>query len=224
VPPVANVVSLRLAHRLPERRGKTLASLRSGQADIAGVRPYRPGDELKHLHARTWARTGEPHVRQYVDEREDRVALAVLVDGARAGEHVKEAALSLAAGIAARLAFHEDGLDGLLVNDEWFGVEPRSGAKALDRVLDRLGVHELTRRDCSASSSLKERLGGVSSLVVVSAGASACARELVNMAAARGVPCRWAIVTEPGYGQARVPLDAVIVPAADIEDGKAIVL
>ncbi len=224
VPPVANVVSMRLRHRLPERRGRTVPSRQAGQADIAGVRPYRPGDELKHLHARTWARTGEPHVRQYVDEREDRIALAVLVDGPDARDHVKEATLSLAAGAAARLAFHEGGIDGLLINDEWFEVEPRAGAKALDRVLDRLGVHELSRRRCSAGVLLGERLAGVSSLVLVTTGASPCAREVIDLAAARGIPCHWAIVTEPGYGHASVPLDAVVVPAADVEDGKAIVL
>ena len=224
VPTVANVVSMRLEHRIPERRGRSVPSRRAGQADIAGVRPYRPGDELKHLHARTWARTGQPHVRQYVDEREDRIALAVLVDGPDAREHVKEAALSLAAGAAARLAFHESGLDNLSINDEWFDVMPRSGAKALDRVLDRLGVHELTRRSCSAGSSFRQRLAGISTLVLITAGSTRCAREIVDIAAARGIPCRWAIVTEPGYAKASVPVDAVVVPAADIEDGKAIIL
>jgi uncharacterized protein (DUF58 family) len=224
VPPVANVVSMRLGHRLPERRGKSVPSRHAGQADIAGVRPYRAGDELKHLHARTWARTGEPHVRQYVDEREDRIALVVLVDGPHAREHVKEATLSLAAGAAARLAFHEAGLDGLSINDEWFEVEPRTGAKALDRVLDRLGVHELSRRPCAAGAHLRRHLAGVSSLVLVTAGASSSARDVVDLAARRGIPCRWVIVNEPGYGHASVPRDAVVVPAADIEDGKAIVL
>ncbi len=224
VPQVANVVALRLVHRIPERRGQTIPSRHPGQAEIAGVRPYRAGDELRHLHARTWARTGQPHVRQYVDEREDRVAVAVLVDGAEAGEHVKEAALSLAAGVAARLAFHAGGIDGLLVNEEWFDVEPRTGTRALDRVLDRLGVHELTKRPCTPGAQLRPRLSGISSLVLVSSGATPAAREVVDLAARRGTPCRWAIVTTPGFGSAEVPRDAIVIEAADIDEGRAIAL
>jgi hypothetical protein len=109
-----------------------------------------------------------------------------------------------------------------MLNDEWFDVEPRSGSKALDRVLDRLGVHEMTKRECVAEPVLRTHLAGLSSLVLVTAGSSPNARRTLAVAAGRGVPCRWVIVTEPGYGRAAVPADAVVIRAGDVEDGKAI--
>ena len=224
VPRVANVVSVRVAHRLPEQRGTSISTLHPGDADIAGVRPYRPGDELKHLHARTWARTGTPHVRQYVDERFDSVALAVLVDGPFPSESAREATLSLAAGVAARLTLHEGGVDGLLIDDHWFSVEPRAGERALDRILDRLSVHQLSKRQCAFEAALDERLAGLSMLVLVTVGTSTASSRAFARARERGIPCRWAIVSEPGNRPAPVPVDAVVVHAADVEDGVALAL
>ncbi|MBN2195369.1 MAG: DUF58 domain-containing protein [Polyangiaceae bacterium] len=223
VPKLANVVALRMAHRLPERRGAALATLRAGESDIAGVRPYRAGDPLKHLHARTWARTGVPHVRTYVDERHDRVALVVVVDGSEASERTKEATLSLAAGIAARLALHDAGIDELLIDEAVFGVEPRAGKRALDRVLDRLAVHELTGQRCATADALTTRLSRFSALVLVSAGAAARHRSIVELARRRNVPIRWAAVADPAFSPSDTA-NATVVDVDTIEEGRVIPL
>ncbi len=223
VPRVANVVAVRAEHRLPERRGAVIASLRAGESELAGVRPYRAGDPLKHLHARTWARTGIPHVRSYVDERQDRVALLVVVDGDEATERTKEATLSLAAGVTARLALHDGGLDGLVIDEDLFEIEPRAGERALDRVLDRLGVHELTRRSRDTVAAITPLLPQLSSLVLVTAGAAPRHRTIVELAHRRGVPCRWAAVREPTAAEVEAG-DATLIEVGTIEDGGAIAL
>ncbi|GEM_PF-530670 len=223
VPRVANVVAVRAAHRLPERRGAVVASARAGESELAGVRPYRAGDPLKHLHARTWARTGVPHVRTYVDERQDRVALLVVVDGDEATERTKEATLSLAAGVAARLALHDGGLDALVIDEDAFGVEPRAGVRALDRVLDRLGVHELTRRPRDTVAAITPLLPQLSSLVLVTAGAAPRHQAIVEVARRRGVPCRWGAVREP-TAAAAAPDGAIPIDVVTIEDGRTIAL
>jgi uncharacterized protein (DUF58 family) len=220
VPKVANVTSVTLSQRLPPERGQVLSSVQPGESDIAGVRPYRAGDELKHIHARTWARTGIPHVRQYSAERSDRITLVVLVDGRGASELTKEATLSLAAGVAARLALHEGGLDRLQLNDESFVVRPRSGPRALDAVLDRLAVHALTTRECSAVAALRDGLPATSSMVLVSAGAPQCARQLAVSAHLGGAPCRWAAVTE----SEQAVEGATVVSREAVEAGREIAL
>ena len=220
VPRVANVISVGLSHRLAAEHGRVLSSVEAGESDIAGVRPYRAGDALKHVHARTWARTGIPHVRQYSAERSDRVTLVALVDSTGESELTKEAALSLAAGVAARLTLHEGGLDRLQINDESFAVRPRSGPRALDTVLDRLAVHTLTTRECSALGALRDGLASTSSLVVVSAGVPQCAPQLVTAARAGGVPCLWVAVAE-SHPAAQ---GATVVSRQAVEDGKEIAL
>ncbi len=220
VPKIANVTSVQLSQRLPPERGQVLSSVQPGESDVAGVRPYRAGDELKHIHARTWARTGVPHVRQYSAERSDRVTLVVLVDGTGASELTKEAALSLAAGVAARLALHDGGLDRVQLNDEGSVVRPRSGARALDAVLDRLAVHSLTTRECSALGALRDGLAATSAMVLVSAGAPQCAHQLVAAARVSGTPCRWAAVTE----SEEAVEGATLISRQAIEEGKEIAL
>ncbi len=46
--------------------------------EYAGTRPYRPGDELRHLHWPTVARTGELHVREYTPSSADTVVALLL--------------------------------------------------------------------------------------------------------------------------------------------------
>ena len=53
------------------------ATRRKGHGqEVADVRPYVAGDDLRHLDRGTTARTGSLHVPQFVDER-DRVTLLV---------------------------------------------------------------------------------------------------------------------------------------------------
>jgi hypothetical protein len=45
--------------------------------DLRGVRPYRKGDRIRDLSARTWARTGKPAVREYQEEYFTRVGVVL---------------------------------------------------------------------------------------------------------------------------------------------------
>jgi uncharacterized protein (DUF58 family) len=196
VPRIAELAPIELAHRLPRNPAGMIVARALGESEIAGVRPYRAGDPLRHLHARTWARTGTPHVRQYVTERSDRVALLVWVDGVHASERAREAALEVAAGAAASLALRGAGLDLLVVDDRPLRVEPRQGPSALDLVLDRLAVHRLTEEEALPEAVLDEQEGGLSSVVLVTADEEPRRHALVSSLIRRGLPVRWVSVQE----------------------------
>jgi len=198
IPRIADVASLDLAHRLPQRPKGAVVAQTAGESEIAGVRPYRPGDPLRHLHARTWARTGTPHVRQYVAERADRVALVVWLDGTDSSERAREAALEVAAGAAAFLALRGAGLDLLVVDDRALRVSPRAGRSALDLVLDRLAVHRFTEGDALPEAVLAGELGGLSSLVLVTADEGPRRHALVAKMAEAGLPVRWLVIEDEG--------------------------
>lgn len=219
VPRVARVEQLTVGAARADGHGAIASSVQPGETDISGVRPYRVGDELKHLHARTWARTGVPHVRQYVAERQDAVILAVLCGAPEIGERVKEATLSLGAGVAAHLAFSRGGLDALVCEDKSSPIVPRAGAAALDRVLDQLAVVELSTRRPSLAT-LDQALARASCVVVVAAEDTRELRTLLERAQLRGVRCTAAIVVE----HPPPPSDSWLryVHAAVIEQGKGI--
>ena len=76
-------------------------------SDLAfhALREYVRGDDLRHVHWRSSARTGELHVRQYHDTRRSHVV--VLVDERRtayAGRAEFELAMSIAASVVVRFA------------------------------------------------------------------------------------------------------------------------
>ncbi len=69
------------------------------------VRPYQPGDEVRSIDWNVTARTGEPHVKRYVEERELTVLLLVDTSGSLSTGSRGRAKRRLAAELAAVLAF-----------------------------------------------------------------------------------------------------------------------
>ncbi len=91
---------------LPARRARTDDRPDRFSADFYGVREYRRGDPLRHVHWRSTARTGQLMVREF--EREPGSLLSVLVvngKGRDAGPW-GDTALDNAARIAASLLFY----------------------------------------------------------------------------------------------------------------------
>jgi uncharacterized protein (DUF58 family) len=80
--------------------GVALASAIGDSEEFVGLRDYRPGDPLQRIHWKSYARAGEPVVRETQAEYYERHAL-VLDTFAGAG---REAALEEAVSIAASLA------------------------------------------------------------------------------------------------------------------------
>ncbi len=69
------------------------------------VRPYQVGDEIRTIDWNVTARTGEPHVKRYVEERELTVMLLVDASGSEDFGSVQRFKRELAAELTAVLAF-----------------------------------------------------------------------------------------------------------------------
>lgn len=119
-----------------------------GSAEDATVREYRRGDDLRRVHWRTTARTGELMVRR--EEDPFQAHATVLIDNrasAHAGATVGssfERAVEIAASICAHLA--SEGYTVTLVDADGVAAvsSPRTGGAA--QTLDRLAVIGLTDR------------------------------------------------------------------------------
>jgi uncharacterized protein (DUF58 family) len=224
VPRVAHVVSVGWEAAMAQQGDGIIAAPHRGETDIAGVRPYRSGDPLKHLHARTWARTGEPHVREFIDPQDEQVALIVMSGEPGATELQHEATLSLAAGVAAQLALHGRGLDVLACGAKRLPVSPRSGPAALDVALDRMATVELTA-SVAPLPAVSETLRHASCAVIVSAGFSTDLACLIDEARAGGLRCSWAVVVNSTEEmESPAPNGARILTIDDINSGRSIVL
>jgi uncharacterized protein (DUF58 family) len=141
VPRVARVE--RVATPLGQRHqpGGVARMLQMGESmDLRGVRVYRPGDPVRDLHARSWARAGVPVVREYQQEYFRRVAVIVDTDGRDVSADAFEAAVSLAAGLVSSLSRDDALVDLLVLGQQAHDLTPSRGS--LDATLDLLACVE----------------------------------------------------------------------------------
>lgn len=69
----------------------------------AFVRPYQPGDRLRDVHARSWARLGEPMVRSYEAPQDPQVTLWIFTQASSSAEGPFDVGLALASGLVDQL-------------------------------------------------------------------------------------------------------------------------
>jgi uncharacterized protein (DUF58 family) len=223
VPRIANVASIPSAVSKSPQPGESARASRSGEAnDLRGVRAYRPGDSVRKLHARSWARHGAPMVREYQHE-ESSITGLVVDDGDDAGtDEDFEAALSLAAGVVARSLQGEAPVDWLFAGRTAERLGQSRSAGALDQALDCLAGAQ--RGEDFTVARFMARLGPVleqlSTVVVVLLAWDAPRAAFVSAIRARGTGCVALVVGDRAPGG----IVAAAVPVEMIRKGKAIAL
>jgi uncharacterized protein (DUF58 family) len=184
--------------------GIALASSVGDSEEFVALRDYRPGDPLKRIHWRSWARTGRPVVREYQDEFFVRHAL-VLDTFAAAPTPVFEEAVSVAASFACTVQTQESLLDLLFVGAAAYCVTAGRGVGHVDRLLEILAaVGPCRHRPFAALSRLVlERGAAVSGAIFVFLAWDDERRQLVGRLRAVGVPALVLVVADtPGPGPA----------------------
>lgn len=139
VPRVAPIRHLRLG--LTPRfqpGGVALASKTGESTELYGLRPYRRGDRLRDLHARSWARTGKPVVREYQQEYFTRVGVFVDTELEATTERGFEGAISLAAGVVFSLSRGEALIDLLVTGDTLHALTIGRSLGSFEQALDHL--------------------------------------------------------------------------------------
>lgn len=173
VPRIAAVktFAMPVAHRY--QPGGVASASDSGESrEVVGIRPYRPGDPLRDIHAASWARTGEPQVREFRQEYFTRIGVVVDTDRAGCTEETFEAALSLTAGILFHLSRGEALIDLLVFGDEMHPFTLGRHLGFLDQALDLLA--EVTSGGGWSLETLESRvnphLACLSSMIFVTLG------------------------------------------------------
>lgn len=139
VPRLADIRSLHTPRAERHQPGGVALASKTGESmDLLGVRPYRPGDPVRDLHARTSARLGQPHVREYQQEYFSRFGVVLDTEARRASPEVFEAAISLAAGLVAHLSRGEGLIDLLVCGEQAHNLTVGRSLGQLDQALDLL--------------------------------------------------------------------------------------
>ena len=192
-----------------QRGGVSLTTSVGDSEEFAALRDYRPGDALRRVHWKSWARLGKPIVKEYQDEFFVRHALvldtfvaAPPVDGARFEE-----AVSVAASYACAIATQESLLDLLFVGPEAYAFTMGRGLAHTERLLEILaGVRACTTHPFDALARLAlDRHSALSGAICVLLAWDAPRQALISALEARAVPTLVLIVGEPPAPDAREP-------------------
>lgn len=126
-----------LSHGRRHQPGGIPMSSSTGDAlEFMGTRDYRPGDPVRNLHFRSWARRGAPVVKEFQEEWFCRTAL--VLDTYSRDPVAFEAAISLVASITDWLARSEYVVDVLAAGPDLYRVSAGRSLAYLEHVLDVL--------------------------------------------------------------------------------------
>ena len=200
VPRIAKVARLPLAIATKHQPGGVALASKAGESmDLLGVRPYRPGDPVRDLHAKTWARTGRPAVREYQQEYFTRIGV-VLDTSASIDPDLLEAAIELAAGVIAHLTRGDALIDVLVVGDVVHELTLGRSLGRLDQALELLAAVE-SGPELDASklvAKLEPHLAQLSSVIAVVPrhGAESEQEVLEQRLRSHGLACTMLVVDE----------------------------
>ena len=161
--------------------------------EFAEVRPYQVGDDVRTIDWNVSARTGEPHVKLFDEEREQTLLLAVDVSASEDFGSAEGAKRDLAAEVCAVLGFsalrNNDKVGLLLFTDrvERF-VAPKKGRRHVLRLVRDLFAHRPASRGTDLGEALDHALRTMKRRAIVvlvsdfRADAEAYARRLKTLA------------------------------------------
>ncbi|QHI70103.1 DUF58 domain-containing protein [Tichowtungia aerotolerans] len=123
------------------------------------VREYVPGDDIRSIDWNVTARTGVPHIKKFVEEREMTVMLMVDISGSNDFGSTPQLKRDLAAEVAAMLAFsatrNNDRIGLILFSDQVEKyIPPRKGPRHVLRIIKEVLSHEPQSTGTDAAPAL----------------------------------------------------------------------
>jgi uncharacterized protein (DUF58 family) len=208
MPPVA------LPGTMKYQQGGVAMASSVGQSDeFVSLREYRRGDPFRHIHWRSWAKTGMPIVKEYEDEFFVRHALVLDTFSTDPYSESFEEAVSVAASFACTIQTQESLLDLLFVGTEAYCLTAGRGLAHADQILEVLASVR-ARLDAEHFTGLEELVlnhaSRVSGCICVFINWDEPRRQLVRKLRLLGIPLLVLLIVERGLAK-----DVEVGPMAD---------
>jgi uncharacterized protein (DUF58 family) len=189
--------------------GGVLLSSHVGECpEYVGNREYVPGEPIRRLDFRAWARLGTPVVKEYQEEYFSRVALVLDThlsapwnDRKRSGEAF-EAAVSLTAAIADALSIGEHVIDLFAAGPELYVFRSGRHTAHFENLLELLACVDVCPNDPfdAIAPAVAEELAGISSAVCVLLDWDDSRRRFVRTIVESGCPIKVILVRSGAPG------------------------
>ena len=169
--------------------GASLAHAVGDSQEFAALRDYAPGDPRRHIHWRSFAKTGALIVKQYQDEYFDRHALVIdtyLSDTPACFEAVIEVAASIVGSTRPRDSI----LDLIIAGTDVLELLVRQGRGDGQRALTYLAEATAVVGDdfAQVTAHMRSRIGRLASVILVLGRDDAARRALLDELRAHALP------------------------------------
>jgi uncharacterized protein (DUF58 family) len=152
-----------------QRGGVAMASSVGESEEFVALRDYRAGDPLRHIHWKSWAKTGKPIVKEFQDEFFVRHALVLDTFWPTVHSGVFEEAVSVAASFAYTLQTQDSLLDLLFVGPQAYCFTAGRGVGHTEQMLEILACVQVCQDKSFASLQqlVMEHISTVSGCICV---------------------------------------------------------
>jgi uncharacterized protein (DUF58 family) len=132
-------------HRHYQPGGVALASSVGDSDEFTALRDYRPGDPLRRIHWKSWAKTDRPIVKEHQDEFFVRHALVLDTFQGGGSDEAFEEAVSVASSFACTVMTQESLLDLMFVGTEAYVFTAGRGLSHTEAMLEILASVSVCR-------------------------------------------------------------------------------
>lgn len=196
------------SRRLLQPGGIALARHVGDSEEFRALRDYRPGDPLRTIHWRSFARTGKPMVREMQEEFFSRHALVLDTALPDADAARFETAVAVAAGLVARPRDADSLLDLLFVGEKVHRLTAGRGLGSADTLLRVLASVRPSAPESLAAlfSSVMHHATLANSVIVVLLAWDAPRRQAINSLRASGAQLTVLLIGEDAGDESDEPL------------------
>ncbi len=208
--------------------GLTLAATVGDSEEFMGLREYRPGDPLRHIHWRSFARLGEPVVKEFQNEYFDRHALLIDTFAGTATTAEFETAIAVAASLLQGERPRDSILDLVFIDREVWRMTSGRGLSNNRQLLIQLAELQANPRDDFArlADEARRYVDRLASVVLICTAWDPARAAFIEELRHKRVNCLVIRVaeTDPGTGDARdgdpqsFPAICYIRPSAPAHD------
>jgi uncharacterized protein (DUF58 family) len=195
LPPIALPGAMRY-----QEGGVALAANVGRSEEFVALRDYRHGDPLRHIHWRSWAKTGKPIVKEFEDEFFVRHALVLDTFDDEPNSEVLEEAVSVVSSFACTVLTQESLLDLLFVGNQSYCFTAGRGLAEADQMLEILAsVRNCADKQFETLEHLVlNHISVVSGCICVLQRWDEARQDFVKKLRALGIPLLVLVVVRPG--------------------------
>jgi uncharacterized protein (DUF58 family) len=181
-----------------QQGGVALASSVGESEEFVSLRDYRPGDPLRHIHWKSFAKTGRPIVKEFQDEFFVRHALILDTFDVHAHSEVFEEAVSVAASFAYTIQTQDSLLDLMFVGPQAYCFTSGRGVGHMEQMLEILASVQVCHERSfeSLEQLVLQHISTVSGCICVFVCWDEQRRDFVEQLKALGLPILVLVVTE----------------------------